>query len=117
MLLVAKQGTGLVTVTQLALGVLSLTHQEMAFALNFGFCLLDWNSEMGHYGKGKESTSLSPPKQKPLEYFRRTQILDSVFKRISSLITHSSSGTDCWVFLNAGEKFPFFLSLKAIPQI
>jgi len=75
-LLVAEQGAGFVNITQLALGVFSLTHQE----INFGFCLLDWNTEMGLYGKGKENTPLPSPKQTTLEYFRRTQTPESDFK-------------------------------------
>lgn len=46
----------------------------------FGFCSLDWNTEMENYGKGKESTPLPSPKQTTLEYFRRTQIPDSDLK-------------------------------------
>lgn len=73
MLLAAKQGTGTVTITQLALGDLPLNHQET----NFGLCMLDWNREMGHHGKGKLNTLLTSPKKKALGYFRRTQIPDS----------------------------------------
>lgn len=66
-LLAAKQGTGTITITQLALGVLPLNHQET----NFGPCILDWNREMGHHGKGKLNTLLTSPKKKSLGIFQK----------------------------------------------
>lgn len=49
-----SKALGLCTSHRLALGILSLIHQET----KFGFCLLDWNIEMGHLQRKRKNSSL-----------------------------------------------------------